>query len=186
MPRSVWELIDRRADASPDRIMLHRRRPRARRSREYRDMVLAAAAGFHALGVGDRHERVVAAADVDGVGGARRRAVPARRGAEPDAADLPATARSASSPQQTHCSLLITPSEWNRFDYAGLAQQVAAEQPGLHDARRRPPQPDRRSVDAAAAATVDRRPRGRAGALDLLHVGHDGGAEGRARTPTAP
>src|SRR3954463_663345 len=33
--------------------------------------------------------------------------------------------------KQTNCSLLITPSEWNRFDYAGLAQQVAGEQPGL-------------------------------------------------------
>ena len=33
--------------------------------------------------------------------------------------------------KQTHCSLLVTPSEWNRFDYAALAQQVAGEQPGM-------------------------------------------------------
>jgi acyl-CoA synthetase (AMP-forming)/AMP-acid ligase II len=31
--------------------------------------------------------------------------------------------------RQTHCSLLITPSEWNRFDYAALVRQVADEQP---------------------------------------------------------
>jgi len=47
---SVWELIDRRADASPDRVMLidgDRRTTFA----EYRELVLAAAAGYHDLGV---------------------------------------------------------------------------------------------------------------------------------------
>ncbi|MDQ1382002.1 MAG: cyclohexanecarboxylate-CoA ligase, partial [Actinomycetota bacterium] len=48
--RSVWELIDRRADASPDRVMLFDG-DRVTTFAQYREMVLAAAAGYRGLGV---------------------------------------------------------------------------------------------------------------------------------------
>ena len=56
---------------------------------EYRDAAERAAAGFAERGVSGRRRRVLAAAHVDRVAGPRRRAVPPRRGAEPDPADLP-------------------------------------------------------------------------------------------------
>ena len=86
--RSVWELIERRSAATPDRVMLYDG-DRATTFAEYRELCERAAAGLLALGVGAGDERLVAAPDVDRVGRARRRAVPARRGPEPDAPDLP-------------------------------------------------------------------------------------------------
>lgn len=127
--RSVWELIDRRADASPDRVMLidgDRRTTFA----EYRDLVLEAAAGYHALGVGSGDhvswqlptwtESAVLVGALCRLGAVQNPMLPIYRYRE-----VSFIAR------QTGCSLLITPSEWNHFDYAALAQQVAAEQPGL-------------------------------------------------------
>ena len=52
-------------------------------------MVEHAAAGLVRARRRRRRQRLVAAPDLDGIGRARRRAVPARCGAEPDAADLP-------------------------------------------------------------------------------------------------
>src|SRR5262245_59048179 len=33
---------------------------------------------------------------------------------------------------QTHCKLLVTPSVWNKFDYAALAEEVACENDEMH------------------------------------------------------
>ena len=127
--RSVWELIDRRADASPDGVMLidgDRRTTFA----EYRDAVLAAAAGYHGLGVDvDTNvswqlptwtESAVLVGALCRLGAVQNPMLPIYRYREV-----------SFIAQQTHCSLLVTPSEWNRFDYAALAQQVSSEQPGL-------------------------------------------------------
>jgi cyclohexanecarboxylate-CoA ligase len=124
--RSVWELIDRRADASPDRVMLidgDRRTTFA----EYRTLVLAAAAGYHDLGV-EREtsvswqlptwtESAVLVGALCRLGAVQNPMLPIYRYRE-----VSFIAR------QTRCSLLITPSEWNRFDYAALAAQVASEE----------------------------------------------------------
>ncbi len=137
--------------------------------------------GCTALGVGADVERVVAAAHVDGVGGARRRAVPARRGAEPDAADLPRTARSRSSRSRRTASCSITPSVWNNFDYAG-ARRAGRGRAATACTRSSPTT----ATPTAIRRRCRRRPRvsddpgRRSGALDLLHVGHDRRAEGRA------
>ncbi|HEX5097360.1 MAG TPA: AMP-binding protein, partial [Acidimicrobiia bacterium] len=34
--------------------------------------------------------------------------------------------------KQTNCKLLVTPSSWNKFEYAALAEQVAGENDGMH------------------------------------------------------
>ena len=66
-----------------------RGRPRTMTFREYRDAAERAAAGLAELGVGEGTPVSWAAADVDRVDRARGRARPARRGPEPDPADLP-------------------------------------------------------------------------------------------------
>jgi cyclohexanecarboxylate-CoA ligase len=124
--RSVWELIDRRADASPGAVMLidgDRRTTFA----EYRDAVLVAAAGFHDLGVeADTNvswqlptwtESAVLVGALCRLGAVQNPMLPIYRYREV-----------GFIAGQTRCSLLVTPSEWNRFDYAELAQQVAGEQ----------------------------------------------------------
>jgi acyl-CoA synthetase (AMP-forming)/AMP-acid ligase II len=123
--RSVWELIDRRAAASPDRVMLI---DGARRTTfgEYRELVLSAAAGYHDLGVETATnvswqlptwtESAVLVGALCRLGAVQNPMLPIYRYREV-----------SFIVGQTHCSLLITPSEWNRFDYAALARQVAAE-----------------------------------------------------------
>jgi acyl-CoA synthetase (AMP-forming)/AMP-acid ligase II len=127
--RSVWELIERRADASPDRVMLIDG-DRATTFAQYRDMVLDAAAGYAALGVGEDTnvswqlptwtESAVLVGALCRLGAVQNPMLPIYRFREV-----------SFIAQQTNCKLLITPSEWNRFDYAALAQQVAAERPGM-------------------------------------------------------
>jgi cyclohexanecarboxylate-CoA ligase len=127
--RSVWELIDRRADASPDGVMLidgDRRTTFA----EYRDAVRSAAAGYRDLGVDvgtnvswqlpTWTESAVLVGALCRLGAVQNPMLPIYRYREV-----------SFIAGQTKCSLLVTPSEWNRFDYAALAQQVAAEQPGM-------------------------------------------------------
>ena len=86
--RSVWELIERRAVASPDRVMLYDG-DRTTTFAEYRSARRAGGGRVARARRRCRHERVVATADLDRIRSARRRTVPARCGAEPDAADLP-------------------------------------------------------------------------------------------------
>ncbi|MDQ1534574.1 MAG: cyclohexanecarboxylate-CoA ligase [Actinomycetota bacterium] len=127
--RSVWELIDRRADASPDRVMLFDG-DRVTTFAQYREMVLAAAAGYRDLGVETDSnvswqlptwtESAVLVGALCRLGAVQNPMLPIYRYREV-----------SFIAKQTHCSLLVTPSEWNRFDYAALAQQVAGEQPGM-------------------------------------------------------
>ena len=86
---SLWDLIEQRAAATPDADFAIDENGRSLTFAGYRDASLRAAAGLHALGVGEGDvmswqlptwlESMV----LVGAGGA------ARRGAEPDAADLP-------------------------------------------------------------------------------------------------
>jgi acyl-CoA synthetase (AMP-forming)/AMP-acid ligase II len=128
--RSVWELIDRRADASPDRVMLIDG-DRFTTFAEYRDLVLVAAAGFHDLGV-DADTNVSwqlptwteSAALVGAfcrLGAVQNPMLPIYRYREV-----------SFIAKQTKCKLLITPSVWNKFDYQALAEQVAGENDDMH------------------------------------------------------
>src|SRR3954463_5721222 len=127
--RSIWELIERRVAATPDRVMLYDG-DRATTFAEVAVMAERAAAGLMAYGVGTDvnvswqlptwTESAALVGALCRLGAVQNPMLPIYR-----AREISFIAK------QTNCSLLITPSEWNRFDYAGLAQQVAGEQPGL-------------------------------------------------------
>ena len=128
--RSVWELIERRADASPDRVMLYDG-DRETTFAEYKDLVERAAAGLHALGVGaDTNvswqlptwtESAVLVGALCRLGAVQNPMLPIYRYREV-----------SFIAEQTGCKLLITPSTWNNFDYGALAEQVAGEIDGMH------------------------------------------------------
>ncbi|MGQ0824124.1 MAG: class I adenylate-forming enzyme family protein [Actinomycetota bacterium] len=128
--RTVWELIERRAEASPDKVMLFDG-DRETTFSEYRAMVERAAAGLHSLGVAEGvnvswqlptwTESAVLVGALSRLGAAQNPMLPIYRHKE-----VSFIAR------QTGCALLITPSTWNKFDYAALADQVAGENDGMH------------------------------------------------------
>src|SRR5262245_12578798 len=115
---TVWELIERRADASPDRIMLYDG-DRETTFARYRELVERAAAGFAALGIGEGTnvswqlptwtESAVLVGALCRLGAVQNPMLPIYRYREV-----------AFIAKQTNCKLLITPSTWNKFDYAGL------------------------------------------------------------------
>ena len=128
--RSVWELIERRADASPGRTMLVDG-DRTTTFAQYRDLVERAAAGLAELGVGAGvnvswqlptwTESAVLVGALCRLGAVQNPMLPIYRYREV-----------SFIAQQTGCTLLITPSVWNNFDYAGLAERVAGENDGMH------------------------------------------------------
>jgi acyl-CoA synthetase (AMP-forming)/AMP-acid ligase II len=128
--RSVWELIDRRADASPDRVMLYDG-DRETTFSEYKTLVERAAAGLHAMGVGTGvnvswqlptwTESAVLVGALCRLGAVQNPMLPIYRYREV-----------SFIAGQTGCKLLVTPSSWNKFDYAALAEQVAGELDGMH------------------------------------------------------
>ena len=128
--KTVWELIERRAAASPDRVMLYDG-DRQTTFAEYKDMVERAAAGLHGLGVGaDTNvswqlptwtESAALVGALCRLGAVQNPMLPIYRHRE-----VSFIAR------QTGCKLLITPSTWNKFDYGALAEQVAGELDGMH------------------------------------------------------
>jgi acyl-CoA synthetase (AMP-forming)/AMP-acid ligase II len=128
--RSLWELVEQRAGATPDRVMLIDG-DRTTTFAEYRDLVLRAAAGYAAEHGVTRDSRVswqlptwtesaVLVGALARLGARQNPMLPIYRARE---VGFIAT--------QTGCELLITPSEWNRFDYAALANEIAAQVPGV-------------------------------------------------------
>ena len=176
--RTIWELIERRAAATPDRVMLYDG-DRVTTFAEYRELSERAAAGLLGLGVGADvnvswqlptwTESAVLVGALCRLGAVQNPMLPIYR-----AREISFIAK------QTHCKLLVTPSVWNNFDYGALAEQIAGENDGMHTlvADHWNPEGDPATLPPAAGAA--RRSRGRSDPLDLLHVGHDRGAEGRA------
>jgi acyl-CoA synthetase (AMP-forming)/AMP-acid ligase II len=128
--RSVWELIERRAEASPHRVMLYDG-DRETTFAEYRTMVERAAAGLHRSGVSADvnvswqlptwTESAVLVGALCRLGAVQNPMLPIYRHREV-----------SFIAHQTGCKLLITPSTWNNFDYGALAEQVAGEVDGMH------------------------------------------------------
>lgn len=126
---SVWELIERRAALTPDRIMLHAG-DRAVTFAEYRDLVERAAAGWYAHGVrADVHvswqlptwvESAVLVGALCRLGAIQNPMLPIYRAKE-----------IGFITKQLGTQVIVTPSTWNNFDYAALANEVAAERDGL-------------------------------------------------------
>jgi acyl-CoA synthetase (AMP-forming)/AMP-acid ligase II len=127
---SVWELIEARAARTPDATMLIDG-DRTTTFAQYKAMVERAAAGLHTMGVGvDDHvswqlptwtESAVLVGALCRLGAIQNPMLPIYRYRE-----VSFIAR------QTACKLLITPSTWNNFEYAALAEQVAGENAGMH------------------------------------------------------
>jgi acyl-CoA synthetase (AMP-forming)/AMP-acid ligase II len=128
--RSLWELIEQRASATPDRVMLIDGE-RTTTFAEYRDLVLRAAAGYAAEHGVTRDSRVswqlptwtesaVLVGALARLGARQNPMLPIYRAREVGFIAA-----------QTGCELLITPSEWNRFDYAALANEISAQTPGV-------------------------------------------------------
>ena len=123
--RSIWELIEHRVAATPDRVMLYDG-DRSTTFAEYRAMVERAAAGLHAMGVGPDvnvswqlptwTESAVLVGALCRLGAVQNPMLPIYR-----AREISFIAK------QTNCRLLITPSVWNNFDYAALAAEIAGE-----------------------------------------------------------
>jgi acyl-CoA synthetase (AMP-forming)/AMP-acid ligase II len=128
--RTIWELVEARAAATPDRVMLYDG-DRTTTFAQYRDMVLRAAAGLHAMGVGvgtnvswqlpTWTESAVLVGALCRLGAVQNPMLPIYRYREVSFIS-----------KQTGCKLLITPSVWNNFNYAELAEQVAGENDGMH------------------------------------------------------
>ena len=179
--RNLWELVEQRAEASPDsrmsvdehgRSMTFGAVPRRGRARGRRP-------GRARRGRG--RCRVLGAPDLARVAGPGRRAVPARRGAEPDHPHLPRPRgrllhRARPARRCCSCRARGATSTSRRWAIAspGRRPRPAGRRVRPRAARRRsgqalPPRP--------AAA---RQPGRRSGQLALLHVGHHRRPEGRA------
>ncbi len=128
--RSIWELVERRASASPDRVMLYDGE-RETTFAQYRELAERAAAGLLALGVGPGvnvswqlptwTESAVLVGALCRLGAVQNPMLPIYRARE-----------ISFIAAQTGCKLLITPSVWGNFDYASLAEQVAGQNDGMH------------------------------------------------------
>src|SRR6478672_1371858 len=123
--RSIWELVERRVAATPDRVMLYDG-DRATTFVEFRDLAERAAAGLLKMGVGPDvnvswqlptwTESAVLVGALSRLGAIQNPMLPIYRARE-----------ISFIAGQTGCKLLITPSEWNRFDYGTLAEEIAAQ-----------------------------------------------------------
>jgi cyclohexanecarboxylate-CoA ligase len=128
--RSIWELVARRAAATPDRVMLYDG-DRVTTFAQYLEMSERAAAGLLGLGVGpDVHvswqlptwtESAVLVGALCRLGAIQNPMLPIYRARE-----------ISFIAAQTDCKLLVTPSVWNNFDYGALAEEIAGENDGMH------------------------------------------------------
>src|SRR3954447_11473981 len=127
--RSIWELIERRAAATPDRVMLYDG-DRTTTFAQYKELSERAAAGSHALGIGAATnvswqlptwtESAALVGALCRLGAPQNPMLPIYRHKE-----------LAFITGQLGTRVLITPSTWNNFDYGALAREIAAERPGL-------------------------------------------------------
>jgi acyl-CoA synthetase (AMP-forming)/AMP-acid ligase II len=128
--RSVWELVERRTAATPDRVMLYDG-DRITTFAEYRDLCERAAAGLQGLGVGAGTnvswqlptwtESAVLVGALCRLGAVQNPMLPIYRYREV-----------SFIAKQTRCKLLVTPSVWNKFEYQALAEHVAGENDDMH------------------------------------------------------
>ncbi|HEY5170445.1 MAG TPA: AMP-binding protein, partial [Acidimicrobiia bacterium] len=118
--RTFWELIDRRADADPDRVMLIDEADRTVTFGEFRDRAARVAAGLHALGVGEGTavswqlptsiDTIVLSAALGRVGAVQNPIIHLYREREVGFAL-----------RQTGARLFFVPGVWRGFDYPALA-----------------------------------------------------------------
>jgi cyclohexanecarboxylate-CoA ligase len=155
---SMWELVERRAQESPDKAMLVDESDRSLTFSEFRHRCLVVAAGLQDLGVGpgtpvswqlpSRIETIVLSMALARLGALQNPIIHIYRQREV-----------AFALHQTGASLVFVPGEWRGFDYAGMVGTIAAEMdpaPDVHVAASGLPEGDPSQLGAPPAAdTVD-------------------------------
>ncbi len=127
---TLWRLIEARAEATPDAAMAVDERDRRLSFADYHAACLAVARALAARGIGPgtlaswmlptRLEALVLVGALARLGAVQNPILPIYRGRE--LRFIVGQARPA---------LLVTPGVWRGFDYAAMAQEVAADAPGL-------------------------------------------------------
>ncbi|MGH8982896.1 MAG: AMP-binding protein [Acidimicrobiia bacterium] len=127
---SLWELIERRAAATPDALLGIDEDDRALTFGEYRAAAERAAGGLAELGVGEGtpvswqlptwFESMVLVGALARLGAVQNPILPIYREREVGFVT-----------HQTGAELLVVPSLWKGFDFEGMARGIADQQPGL-------------------------------------------------------
>ena len=128
---TLWGLIERRAEATPDKVMAHEDTGNELTFAGYRDACLRAAAGLHAqFGVTRGtsvswelptwNESLVLVGALARLGARQNPLIPIYRGREVGFIT-----------RQSDASLLIVPTVYRGFDFEAMAREIAADRPGL-------------------------------------------------------
>jgi cyclohexanecarboxylate-CoA ligase len=149
--RTLWELVERRAAASPDAVMILDERGRQLTFVEYHAESQRVAAGLHAMGIGqgDRVswelptwlESLVLVAALSRLGVVQNPLLAIYRAREVQFIT-----------GQIGSRLLVVPTQWRGFDYAAMARQVAGSVD--HRLETLPIDPARRSLPSAEVSTL--------------------------------
>ena len=123
---SMWELVERRAQTSPDRLMLVDESDRRMTFGQFRDRAARAAAGLHAMGIGpatpvswqlpSRMETVILSTALARLGVTQNPIIHIYREREV-----------AFALRQTAAEVFFVPGVWRGFDYTAMAEAVARE-----------------------------------------------------------
>ena len=176
---TLWELIERRAEATPDAVLAHEDTGAELTFAEYRDACLRAAAGLHAdYGVGRGtgvswelptwNESLVLVGALARLGARQNPLIPIYRGREVGFIT-----------EQSEARLLVVPTVYRGFDFEAMAREIAGGRPGLSVLVVDRDLPD---GDPAGLPEVEAPPahRGRGpGPVALLHLGHHRRPQGR-------
>ena len=128
--RSLWELIERRAEATPNAPLAIDEDQRTMTFGEYRDASERAAAGLSGLGLAEGVavswqlptwlESMVLVGALSRLGVVQNPILPIYREREVGFVT-----------KQTGAQMLIVPSPWKGFDFEAMAREIAKDQPGL-------------------------------------------------------
>ena len=173
--RTMWELVVARAEATPDALMFVADDDRRLTFGEFRDRAERAAAGLAGLGIRSgtrvtwqlpsRIDTVVASMALARLGAVQTPILHLYREKE-------VGLRPAATDRRVCC----IPGEWKGFDYAAMAEPLVAD---LRAAA--PSSASYDSLPDGDPAVLPPPPTdGDDGPLDLLHVGHHVGPQGRA------
>ncbi|HXW31817.1 MAG TPA: AMP-binding protein, partial [Acidimicrobiales bacterium] len=123
---SLWELVDRRAQATPDKRMLVDQADREITFGQFRDRCAAVAAGLHTMGIGpgtpvswqlpSRIETVVLSMALARLGAVQNPVLHIYREREV-----------AFALRQTGAGHFFIPGEWRGFDFATMARSISEE-----------------------------------------------------------
>jgi len=123
-PATLWRLLELRAEATPDRVLLEDDTGRSMTAAQWRDTAEQVAAALYARGISagtpvswqlpTNHEAAVLLMALARLGAVENPIIPILRLREV-----------SFIVGQTDARLLVTPSVWRNFDYAALAREVA-------------------------------------------------------------